>query len=84
MLKLETTVKKRCLNVSEPGTFFNCDLDNIVEEFEGTKKLAARKASAKTNKKKVSLSETDIDNFAGLERQLVMGTQVQPKVITTH
>jgi len=80
LLKLETTVKKRCLNVSEPGTFFNSDLDSIVEEFEGTKKLAARKASAKTNKKKVSLSETDIDNFAGLERQLVMGTQVQPKV----
>ena len=64
--------------VCDPQKFFHSELDQIIEEFEGSKRMAERKKGQKANKKKVSLSETDINNFAGMESSL--GVQVQPKV----
>ena len=58
LLKLETTVKKRCKLVQEPE-FWSEDLPKILEEFESDKVLAKSGKS----RKKVSLSESDIQNI---------------------
>ena len=50
LLKLETTVKKRCQNVTDPASFFGEVLDDITEEFEGAKKLALRPKAGVTTR----------------------------------
>jgi len=62
LLKLETTFKKRCKQVGENDSLWTLELTKILDEFQGSKELAARKGK-KNNRKKVSLSESDMENL---------------------